>query len=308
MLNIKFSRGKENLARVYIAELADGSLIEFAESIQPPEPREKKWVLIVSTLKGCPIKCPICDAGGNYQGRLTKDEILAQVDYLVRSRFPTSDVIIPKLKIQFARMGEPAFNTAVLETMEQLSAKYPRAGIMPCISTVAPKGCESFFDRLLEIKNSLYAHGRFQMQFSIHTSDENTRRKLIPAKIWSFEEIAAYSERFFSPGDRKITLNFAPAKEVPLEPKALASFFSPERFLIKLTPINPTLSASISGFTSLVSYDTNDKNNRQVVEKFQKAGYDVILSIGELEENVIGSNCGMFVSKCIENTTSDLIL
>ena len=44
--------GKENIAMVYIAEMDNGKLIEFVESVQPPIPREKKWVLIVSTLYG----------------------------------------------------------------------------------------------------------------------------------------------------------------------------------------------------------------------------------------------------------------
>ena len=36
--------GKENIAMVYIAEMDNGKHIEFVESVQPPIPREKKWV------------------------------------------------------------------------------------------------------------------------------------------------------------------------------------------------------------------------------------------------------------------------
>ena len=45
-LRIVDSHGNDELARVFVAELADGALIEFAESVQPPFPREEKWVLI----------------------------------------------------------------------------------------------------------------------------------------------------------------------------------------------------------------------------------------------------------------------
>jgi 23S rRNA (adenine2503-C2)-methyltransferase len=57
------STGREDVAMVYIVEPDDGKLVECVESIQPPLPREQKWVLLVSTMFGCPIGCKMCDAG-----------------------------------------------------------------------------------------------------------------------------------------------------------------------------------------------------------------------------------------------------
>ena len=94
-LRVVRSTGDDSLARVFVGELEDGSLVECVEAVQPPVPREAKWVLIVSTLKGCPVGCPICDAGGSYRGRLTADEIMAQVEYLVRLRYPDGVVPVP---------------------------------------------------------------------------------------------------------------------------------------------------------------------------------------------------------------------
>ena len=108
--------------------------------------------------------------------------------------------------------------------------------------------------------------------------------------------MAAYGERFFAPGDRKITLNFAPARGLPLEPERLQAHFSPERFLVKLTPINPTRTAARAGLTGLI--DPEDPAAcHQITERFRAAGYDTLLSIGELRENAIGSNCGMYVAQ-----------
>jgi len=278
-----------------VAELEDGALIECVESVQPPVPREKKWVLIVSTLKGCPIDCPICDAGGHYRGRLSAEEILSQVEFLVRRRYPTGRVRIPKLKVQFARMGDPALNEAVLEVLTTLPQHLDLPGLMPCISTVAPAGREAFFERLIDIKRRHYSDGRFQMQFSLHTTDDAARRRLIPARTWGLSQIAAYGGRFHESGDRKITLNFAPAVGLPLDPGALVARFSPEIFLIKLTPINPTQSAMRSGLQSAVD-PLNPARCRELADHFRRAGYDTLLSIGEQQENQIGSNCGMFVS------------
>lgn len=293
MLRVAGSEGKDDLARVFVGELPDGRRIEFVESVQPPVPREEKWVLIVSTLHGCPVSCPICDAGGAYGGRLTAAEIIAQVEYLVRRRYPDGRCAIPKLKVQFARMGDPAFNDAVLDAIEALPSRLDIPGFLPSISTVAPAGRERFFERLIAIKQELFPEGRFQMQFSLHTTDQEARKMLVPVRTWSFERMAEFGERFVRPEDRKIALNFAAPAGYPLDPESLAKTFPPEKFLIKLTPINPTRAAGRSGLVGVI--DPSDPVRCEVIaDSFRAAGYDTLVSIGELDENIIGSNCGMY--------------
>ncbi len=286
--------GDDDLSRVFVLELADGRLVECAESVQPPMPRNEKWVLIVSTLKGCPVRCLICDAGGGYRGKLSTGEILAQIDFLVRRRFPDGVVPVAKFKIQFARIGDPAFNDDVLAVLRRLPSLYDAPGLVPCISTIAPRGRDRFFAELIDIKNALYPGGRFQMQFSIHTTCESARRRLIPAPVWSFSRVAEYGIRFFAPGDRKVILNFAPARGLPLDPARLADCFSSEHFAVKLTPINPTAAAARSGLDGLID-PADPFASEEQAECFRAAGFDTILSIGELDENRIGSNCGMRV-------------
>lgn len=302
-MKVLASAGTDEIALVYIADFGDGKLAEFVESLQPPFPREKKWVLIVSTLFGCPVGCLMCDAGYAYEGKLSRDDIFAQIDFLIEKRFPDGILDVEKFKIQFARMGEPAFNLSVLTVLEELRDRYRAPGLMTSLSTVAPAGTTRFFDRLLEIKKSLYAGGGFQFQFSIHTTDETLRDRLIPIKKWPFAEMAAYGERFFAPGDRKITLNFALAGQMPVEPNVLACFFDPAKFLLKITPLNPTYKAGDNGLTShLNPYKQDEKDT--LVEGLRRAGYDVIVSIGEPEENRIGSNCGQYVLQHIVSRKS----
>lgn len=282
--------GNEDIALVYIAEDENGNYIEFVESVQPPIPREEKWVLIVSTLFGCPVACKFCDAGGNYGGRLTTDQIMYQIDVPIKKRYPDGKVPVNKFKIQFARMGEPAFNENVLEVLRTLPARYELPGLMPSVSTIGPAGCRKFFGELLNIKNTLYGN-RFQMQFSIHSTDEEQRDWLIPVKKMSFSEISKYGNEFFRHGERKVTLNFALAKDSKLEPEVLAKYFDPDIFLVKITPVNPTYSAGRNKIETFFE----DKRHDILLEKIAEKGYDCILSIGELEENQIGSNCGQFV-------------
>jgi 23S rRNA (adenine2503-C2)-methyltransferase len=288
------STGKEEVAVVYIVEMDGGKLVECVEAVQPPLPRLDKWVLLVSTLYGCPVGCAMCDAGGFYQGKLSAAEINAQIDFLVHRHFPDGVIPSRQFKIQFARMGEPVFNPAVLDVLETLPQRFTAPGLMPSISTVAPAGCERFFERLLEIKRAHYSNGRFQFQFSLHTTDLTLRDQIIPIRKWSFKEMADYGERFYAPGDRKITLNFALAQGNPLATEVLRQYFSPEKFLVKITPLNPTYRGAQNGLASRFGSQPQ-LLQQEIVEPLRSAGYEVILSVGNLEENQVGSNCGQFL-------------
>ena len=288
-MKILAKAGKEEIATVYIGEFKNGKKIEFVESIQPPLPKSKKWVLIVSSLFGCPVKCRFCDAGGAYQGKLSKDEILSQIDFLIKKSFPDKKVTCEKFKIQFARMGEPALNENILDVLEELPFLYEIPGFIPSISTIAPEGTDKFFQRLLKIKQNIYKD-RFQMQFSIHSTDENMRDWLIPVRKWDFKRIKDYGESFYEDGDRKITLNFALSENTIIDPAVLLKYFSPEKFLIKITPVNPTYNAFKNNLSSKIQ-----DGKTSLINKLEQAGYSVILSIGELEENNIGSNCGQYL-------------
>lgn len=283
-----------------MADMGDGRLIEFVEACQPPSGRGERWILMVSTLYGCPVKCMFCDAGGGYRGKPTANEILQQIDYMVNEWFPDGVVTASKFKIQFARMGEPSLNMAVLDALEELPRRYGTSSVMPSVSTIAPLGTDAFFERLVDVKDRLYSSGRFQFQYSIHTTDAALRDKLIPVRKWDFARMAAYGEQFHKAGDRKITLNFALAENSPIEADVLTRHFDPARYLVKLTPVNPTSRATSNNLTSHI-----DPNRPETAEAITRplldAGYDVIVSIGEVEENEIGSNCGQYVLNFLES-------
>jgi 23S rRNA (adenine2503-C2)-methyltransferase len=291
--------GTPDVAEVFMADMGDERMIEFVEALQPPFSRGERWILMVSTLYGCPVKCLICDAGGGYRGKPTADEILGQIDHMVYRWYPDGCVPAGKFKIQFARMGEPALNMAVLDVLEQLPRRYNAPGLMPSVSTIAPHGADAFFEGLLDIKNRLYANRRFQFQYSIHTTDVALRDKLIPVRKWSFAQMSTYGERFYRLGDRKITLNFALADGMPVEPDVMLHYFDPERYLVKITPVNPTCHAVQNGLSTHID-PYRPETGQAVEQSLTEAGYDVIVSIGEVEENAIGSNCGQYVLKYLE--------
>jgi 23S rRNA (adenine2503-C2)-methyltransferase len=286
--------GKDDIAIVYICEIGRGKLVECVESLQPPRPRSEKWVLLISVMCGCPIGCAMCDAGGSYHGKLTEEEIFEQIEFLVRRHHPDLRVPSRQFKVQLSRMGEPSLNQAVAEVLKKLPSRLDAPGLMPSLSTVAPAGTEKFFERLLEVKHERYADGAFQLQFSLHTTNLELRDKIIPGKKWKFAEIAAYGNRFYAPGDRKITLNFALSDMAAIDTAMLLDHFSPEKYLIKITPINPTHRALANQLSSYFDNNLPDKGIA-LSNSMIKAGYEVIVSIGNLEENFIGSNCGQLL-------------
>lgn len=285
------AKTKENdIATVFIAE-HNGNKLEFVESVQPPRSIYEKWVLVISTLYGCPVKCSFCDSGGFYNGKIKKAELLEQIMTAVKYRFPDNYIDTDIFKIQFARMGEPAMNNDVTKLLDELPVLLNvRGKFIPSLSTIAPAGTDKFFRDLLEIKNRHYANG-FQLQFSLHSTSQKQRDILMPFKKWNFSEIADYGNKFFNEGNRKITLNFALAETNEFDTKIIRNYFNPDIFLIKITPVNPTINALNNSIA-----DSDAGRITEICDKLKLLGYESIHSIGELEENQIGSNCGQFLT------------
>lgn len=297
-MKIVSRQGDPNIAEVFVASFRSSSemLAEFVDARDPSYTRREKSVIIVSTQFGCPVACPMCDAGTTYLGDLSTEEIFAQVDYIRTSRPDLPFDAIKKLKIQFARMGEPALNSNVLSVIEGLPSRYNTRGLIPCVATTAPSSSAAWFDRLLAIRHSIYRGKEFQLQFSINSTDEKARDRLMPIKKMPLAELGNYARFFYERGTRKVALNFALAEGVPVDPRVIADNFDPEFSCIKITPLNPTIRSAETGIATALPPNAPQKATR-LCDEFRLHGFEVILSIGDTRENQIGSNCGMAVRK-----------
>ena len=85
---------------------------------------------------------------------------------------------------------------------------------------------------------------------------------------------AEYGTAFYKKGERKITLNFALADGMPVNPDVLLHHFSPDKFIIKITPVNPTCRAIKNEISSHI---IPDKEKYEIIEKLKDVGYDVYL-------------------------------
>lgn len=293
------------LASLYLASFGGGRerLAEFVDTLEPGVPKAEKWVLMISTQFGCAVGCRMCDAGAmGFDGNLTAEQMLAQVVRVLEDNPALDARRHPKLKIHFARMGEPALNPAVLEALRRLPAELGGpVGLMPSLSTVAPDSpfVVPFFQELLRVKDELYAGGRFQLQFSLHALEEEQRGRVVPIRKWSLARIAEYGARFVRPGDRKITLNFALAPEQALDAEAAARAFCPTRFLIKITPVNPTETA-ISRGAAHVWMDAPDAVSG-AADGLRARGFEVVVSPSLPEEIAAETSCGQLWSSALKD-------
>jgi len=294
--------GTPEVAQVYVLaskKRALGHWVECVDAKDPRFPRSQKWVVIVSSQFGCPLGCIMCDAAKEYQGDLSEEEILGQVDWVMEQHRLDGGWECPKIKIHFARMGEPSLNPAVIEVLRQLPGKYPGAAFLPVVATVAPTAGALWLDDLARVKEEHYTGGRFQLQFSVNSTDEAVRDKMMPVRKWMMTDIARFGETWWRPGDRKITLNFALAEGVPFDTRLLAGLFDSDRFLVKVTPLNPTLSVRERGLRSVLTFSKPEGAPpflQEAVRKLESEGFEVILSVGSAQEIEIGSNCGQLVS------------
>ncbi|HPM76462.1 MAG TPA: radical SAM protein [bacterium] len=290
-----------DVATVYVACVRDEkkSLIEFVDGLDPTQPRENKWIINVSTQIGCPVNCLFCDAGGGFRGNLTADEMLAQVR-AVAAMHPALTPVCRKLKVHFARMGEPSLNDDVPVAIERLPRELPAPGLWCCVPTVAPAGRDNWFARLAEIRHRLYP-GRFQLQLSVNSTDEAQRRRLMPIELLTMDRLATFDRDHFREGDRKIVLNFALAVDVTFSPRAVIERFDPACFAVKLTPLNPTAAGERHRLQTVLRADDSQIVD-EAVQPLVAAGFETILSIGDERENRVGSNCGQSVRRYLART------
>jgi 23S rRNA (adenine2503-C2)-methyltransferase len=297
-LKVLQKRGKKELALVYVASLRNDplNLVEFVDACSPSVgDRLKKWVIIISSQLGCPVNCLMCDAGGGFRGNLSSAEMLGQIQTVV-----TDNGLDPnncaKFKVQFARMGEPALNPEVITALRDLAGLYPR--VIPCIATIGPENCSSWFGELLVVRDLFQD---FQLQFSVNSTDESWRDVIMQYPKMTLSELAEYGQSFYRLGQRKVVLNFALQPRWPLDAIALRRIFDPEYFAVKLTPTNPTGTGRENSLDLSQDLDAINSKMEKKAQELERQGFLVIRSVGELEENQIGSNCGQAVKSFVKS-------
>lgn len=256
----------------------------------------KKWVVTVSTQKGCPMRCQFCDCPKfGFHGNVTCDELEYEVETAIQNEGVTTT---DRFNVHFARMGEPTWNDNVLGFAEydlrRLVARHISAKtVHPVVSTMLPKsnrGLEKFIQEWCRIKNDVYA-GEAGLQFSINSTDDKQRNNQFNGMSLSLAEISELAMRLPKPIGRKYTLNFAVTEETVIDVARMCELFNKDNFIVKITPIHKTNAAIKNGFnvtTEYTNYDVYRKFERPLVS----AGWDVIVFVPSVEEDSDRITCG----------------
>ena len=164
---------------------------------------EDRTVICCSTQSGCPVGCRFCGAGDHFVRSLTTGEIVAQVDYAI-GLTGVNPAKMQKLQVMFMSMGEPMLNYRALRSaIILLYVKYPNAALL--VSTSAPQGCRENILDLGALSSEIETIG---LQFSVHESTDEARKKLIPSPTSTLAEIAGMGSAWAHAASRQPFFNY----------------------------------------------------------------------------------------------------
>lgn len=302
--------------RIFLSETDDGYLIESTEmrdvtvdgknhfevreSVDPHViwkhlvDYKDKWLLTVSTQKGCAFKCKFCDVAGlQFKGNLTQEEIEDQVKMLLNNTAYVNEC--NKAKIGFARMGEPALNLDnVLNVMIRLPLISEEMGRkirwLPCFNSILPKVAKNVIERVIEVKERNF-NGFLHFQISCNSTDEQKRKDLFGgADVMEIEDVikSINKEKLTN---RTATLNFIVMEGVEVDVKKLKKMnLNEDKFMVKLIPLNATNNSDKNGLKTYANYSNYEKL-LDLREEFKKEGIPVVVdAIAKCEE--AGLCCG----------------
>lgn len=254
-------------------------------------PLTEKWVITISTQYGCSMGCKFCDVPKVGPGKnATFQDLIRQV--LTGLGLHPETTGSDRLNIHFARMGEPTWNPNVLDAARWLKTHIdPEFTVHPVVSTMMPcknEWLKTFIHTWMRIKNRLY-HGNAGLQLSINSTSEYQRRQMFSGQACTLAEIADIM-RGIIPNGRKITLNFSIA-EYEIKAQDLLRYFSPDDYIIKLTPMHKTNSCIQEAIHTPGDYTTYWPYQYHE-EQLKAAGYDVLVFIASKEEDLGRITCG----------------
>lgn len=258
-------------------------------------PLDEKWVITISTQYGCSMGCKFCDVPKVGKGiNVTYDDLKNQITtgLLLHPEIHTTK----RLNVHYARMGEPTWNTHVIDfTRKMRKELYPYIGrslIHPVVSTMLPKNnanLEWFLNCWMDLKNYDF-RGDAGLQLSINSTSDEEREYMFSGNACTLEKASELGKMLDMPIGRKITLNFAVA-EYEINAEKLADLFHPDKFIIKLTPMHKTHTALENGIETLGDYTTMYPY-KQYEEDLKAAGFDVLVFIASEYEDLGRITCG----------------
>jgi 23S rRNA (adenine2503-C2)-methyltransferase len=264
-------------------------------------PLSEKWVITLSTMYGCPMKCTFCDAHNvEFKGNVTFDDLKAQF-YNALSLFPNVGYT-ERMNIHFARMGEPVLNEAVFEFTRFLAFGKHRIQsetgvrmevIHPVLTTSLPRKFKKFERRIHQwcsYKNNEF-NGQAGLQFSINSTNEEQRQEMFGGMSLDLESFSELARKLPEPIARKYCLNFAYSTDFEIDARKLRRLFDPEKFMVKITPIHNNNACRENGIETIGGYETYAPYLKPE-EDLKNEGFDVLVFVPSMDEEDGLVTCG----------------
>jgi 23S rRNA (adenine2503-C2)-methyltransferase len=254
-------------------------------------PLEEKWVITISTQYGCSMGCTFCDVPKVGPGiNATIHDLVGQFD-LAMELHP--EVKHGRINLHYARMGEPTWNPAVINSAYMIDCGMKEFKFHPVISTMMPRHNKELFKFLTDWLNyKLFHGGDAGLQLSINSTDDMAREVMFSDNAMTLECVSDMFSALLAVYDfkgRKIALNFALTGD-EVDAKKLRQLFSPEHFMCKITPMHDTSACRNNGFKA-EGYDTFEIY-KPIEEKLKAEGFDVLVFVPSQEEDESRITCG----------------
>ena len=164
---------------------------------------KQRTVICCSVQSGCPVGCTFCGTGKFFIRNLTKNEIIEQIVKCLNT-IDCSPSEINKFQIMFMSMGEPFLNYKELKlAIIELHDLYPNADLL--VSTSAPSVIYKHIGDFIELSQRISKVG---LQFSVHESLDENRKRLIPTSTCTLRQISALGNLWASFVGRKPFYNY----------------------------------------------------------------------------------------------------
>lgn len=252
-----------------------------------------KRVMTICTMAGCPMGCTFCASRNSFKNKLTSEEIVAQVEFMIRQGITLGRNPDPnnakEFRILYTRMGEPMLNAGnVITSIYQFVRRYPHV-IIGMSSSGILSGVQEFLNHPAILP-------QIDMQFSLHSTVQAERHKLFGrTRIMTIEEIAQATKLWFRLTGKKVSLNVILFNGYSYDFKSLIPLFNKDHVWLRLSPWN-VVNDSAESFQGLLQTKDvlhkkpiSSESLKEVIRNIEEAGiaYSYAPAIDkEVEHNV----------------------
>ena len=189
----KIAESPNDGTKKYLFELQDNN---FVESVYMQE--GDRVTLCVSTMVGCPVRCPYCATGMmGFSRHLTVSEIVAQYSYI------NAKEDVPITNIVYMGMGEPFLNyDNVIESANIFNAP-SGAEISARKITISTCGIVPAINRYIKEGH------KFKLAVSLNASNDDQRNIMVPVNVkYSLNMLIPSIKRYTETTGQRVTFEY----------------------------------------------------------------------------------------------------